>query len=62
MRIKMTLNMLLLTQCLAALTAVLGGMYEKSGCLRCGVERAPDLSPDQDYALGEDARETRVGL
>ena len=62
MRIKMTLNMLLLTPCLAALSAVLGGRYEKAGCLRCGVERAPDLSPDQDYALGEDARETRVGL
>ena len=59
MRIKMALNMLLLTPCLAA---VLGGRHEKSGCLRCGVERAPDLSPDQDYALGEDARETRVGL
>ena len=62
MRIKMALNMLLLTPCLAALSAVLGGRYEKSGCLRCGVERAPDLSPDQDYALGEDARETGVGL
>ena len=58
----MTLNMLLLTPCLAVLTAVLGGRYEKAGCLRCGVERAPDLSPDQDYALGEDARETGVGL
>ena len=59
MTIKMTLNLLLLTPCL---TAVLGGRYEKAGCLRCGVERAPDLSQDQDYALGEDARETRVGL